>query len=414
MNKIINLRVTFRKSSIHILEKFTFKNINEAYRHFKKHLKLDELIILQTCNRIELFISAKNYDISEIKKSWFKLTKLTRLELEKRFELDENDDAYYHLLRITSGIDSMVIGEEQILHQIKESILVAKKMGCVNSFLNLLFDKALKMGLEIRKTTNINKNGGTSIGTVATKIVESNVNELNSKKILLIGTGMASTIIAKSLKIRKYNFFVTSRNFDHAKSFARKIGGTPLQFQKEIFRIYDYDVIFVVVSTATNVIKYNYVTKTKNKSHTTVILDLSNPRAVDEKIALLRNIKLIDLDQVSNMIQINTKIGMKKTMEIKKMIEKKAIKLKLYMNRLEAEPTINEIFRKTNKLRITELQKALKMLGEKDNSRIRIIDELTKSIVECALSRPMNNLRNVSENGNFEIINNIKKIFDYN
>ena len=110
-------------------------------------------------------------------------------------------------------------------------------MKCIGTFLNSLFDKSIKMGIEIRKHTGINKNGGTSIGTVATKIAESNANNLSSKKILLIGTGMASTIIAKSLKNRKYDFFVISRNFNHAKLFTKNIGGKPLQFNEKNFSL---------------------------------------------------------------------------------------------------------------------------------------------------------------------------------
>ena len=108
------------------------------------------------------------------------------------------------------------------------------------------------------------------------------------------------------------------------------------------------------------------------------------------------------------------KSGMQKTIKIKKLINKEMIILRSYMNRLEAEPTISEIFRSTNKLRIKELNKALKMLDEKDDTRIKIINELTKSIIECVLSKPMNNLRQTSEIGNFEVINIIKKMFDYN
>ncbi len=415
MNEIINLRVTFRSSPIQILEKFTFKDINKAYRYFKKYSNLDEFIILQTCNRIEIFGVGKNCNINKIKKLWFKFIKLNEIELQRKLETSESDYAYQHLLKITSGIDSMVIGEEQILHQIKESVATAKRMKCIGSFLNSLFDKSIKIGIEIRKNTGINKNGGTSIGTVATKIVESNMNNLNSKKILLVGTGMASTIIAKSLTNRKYDFFVISRNFNRAKLFTKNIGGNPLEFSEKNFRFDEYDVIFVVISAASHIIKYkNLINTIKKRPNGIMILDLSNPRAVDEKISTLQNIKLINLDQISNMVYKNMKTGMQKTTKIKKIINKELIALKSYMNRLEAEPTINEIFRNTNELRINELHKALKMLGEKDDARIKIIDELTKSIIECVLSKPMNNLRQTSEGGDFEIINVIKKIFDYN
>ena len=114
-----------------------------------------------------------------------------------------------------------------------------------------------------------------------------------------------------------------------------------------------------MVSTATHIIKYKNLIENNNHNEI-IILDLSNPRAVDEKISVLQNIKLINLDQISNMVYKNMKSGMQKTIKIKKLINKEMIILRSYMNRLEAEPTISEIFRSTNKLRIKELNKALK------------------------------------------------------
>ncbi|MFB5627203.1 MAG: glutamyl-tRNA reductase, partial [Nitrosarchaeum sp.] len=123
---IINARVTFRNSPIHILERFTIRDLESAYTQFKEHSGLDECVIIQTCNRIELFGKAKNYNIDKIKKTWASLTGLEEEAFEENIEFVENIDAIHHLLKLTSGLDSMVIGEEQILGQIKNSITSAR------------------------------------------------------------------------------------------------------------------------------------------------------------------------------------------------------------------------------------------------------------------------------------------------
>ena len=222
--KLINARVTFRKSPICMLEKFTFKDINHAYIYFKKYSKLTEFMILQTCNRVEIFAVVNNYKINNIRKTWSNLIGITERSFTKRLEINkDNNDAYNHILKLTSGLDSMVIGEEQILHQIKEAIIIAKKMECYGNYLNNLFEKALKIGIKIRKNTGINQNNRISIGLVATRMIEKSVPDLSHKKILLIGTGMASTTIAKSLRNKGYEFQVASRSITRAKWFSNNI-----------------------------------------------------------------------------------------------------------------------------------------------------------------------------------------------
>ena len=117
--KIINARVTFRNSPIHVLEQFTIKDTEKAYEEFKKYSGLDECVIIQTCNRIELFGKSKLDSFREIKKIWAQITGLEKDAFEENIEFVENKEAFHHLLKLTSGLDSMVVGEEQILGQIK-------------------------------------------------------------------------------------------------------------------------------------------------------------------------------------------------------------------------------------------------------------------------------------------------------
>ena len=123
---IINARVTFRNCPIHVLERFTFRNIDNAYSQFKEHSELDECVIVQTCNRIELFGAGKKCNIEKIKKTWASLVGLEEKSFNEHLELSENVQAYHHLLKLTSGLDSMVVGEEQIIGQIKDSITKAR------------------------------------------------------------------------------------------------------------------------------------------------------------------------------------------------------------------------------------------------------------------------------------------------
>ena len=411
---IINARVTFRNSPIHVLEKFTFKDLKNAYLHFKKHSGLTECVILQTCNRVELFGTGRDFDLEKIKKTWASLAGLEDSSFKENLELCENEEVYRHLLKLTSGLDSMVIGEEQILGQIKKSITAARDAKFSGERLNTLFDKAIRIGTRVRNSTGISK-GGISVGSMAVKLAEENVDELKTKRILLIGTGESATLVAKSLKKRAYEFFISSRTMERSKAFSETLGGKPIRFEDVLSSFDKYDVLFVATSAPYFLVTFDRIKQAMDaKQLGMMILDLSNPRTVDEKVATLQGIKLMNLDQIAEMVDKNMRSRIGKVSTVENIINEELLVVEASMNRLEAEPIVKNVFKNIDSLRVKELQKALQMLGETDEKRIKIIEELTKAVVESIVSAPMNNLRKASEQGNPDLLNAASKLFDYN
>ena len=411
---IINARVTFRKSPIHVLERFTFKDMDDAYSRFKEHAGLTEFVILQTCNRVELFGAAKNFDIEKIKKTWASLSGLEENAFKENLELSENTEVFDHLLKLTSGLDSMVVGEEQILGQIKKSITSARERKISGQHLNTLFDKAIRVGTRVRSSTGINQ-GGVSIGSMAVKLAEENVDDLKSKHILLIGTGESATLVAKSLKKREYQFLVSSRTLERSKAFSETLGGTPIRFEDVITGFEKYDVIFVATAAPYFLVTFDRIIKAMKQSPKgKMILDLSNPRTVDEKVATIAGIKLMNIDQIAEMVDKNMRTRIGKITTAENIISEELPIVEAKMNSLDAEPIVKEVFKNIDSLRMIELQKALQMLGETDEKRVKIIEELSKAIVESIVSAPMNNLRKASEKGNPDLLEAASKLFDYN
>jgi glutamyl-tRNA reductase len=410
---IINARVTFRNAPIHILEKFTIRDIENAYEQFKKHSGLDECVIIQTCNRIELFGKSKTYDQEKIKKTWASLTGLEEEICNENLEFVENQEALHHLLKLTSGLDSMVIGEEQILGQIKNSITSARQVKASGQHLNTLFDKAIRIGTKIRNSSGIGR-GGISVGSMAVKLAEENIDELKTKKILLIGTGEVSTLVAKSLQRRGYAFDVTSRTIGRSHTFCETMGGKPVKFE-EVFSGFDnYDVLFVATTAPYFLVTYERIMEAmKEKKNGMMVLDLSNPRTVDEKVATIGGVKLMNLDQIAEMVEKNMNARLNKVKSIENIINEEVSVLEASMKRLDAEPLVKDVFKSIEYLREKELRKALQMLDEKDKRKIKIIEELTKAVVESIVSTPMNNIRKASEQGKPDVLELASKLFDY-
>ena len=410
---IINARVTFRNSPIHILEQFTIKDMDDAYDKFKKDSGLDECVIIQTCNRIELFGKSKSNNLEKIKKTWANITGLEEEAFKENVEFVENQEALHHLLKLTSGLDSMVLGEEQILGQIKNSITSARETKASGQHLNTLFDKAIRIGTRIRNSSGIGK-GGISVGSMAVKLAEENIDELKTKKTLLIGTGEVSTLVAKSLQRRGYAFDVTSRTLGRSQTFCETMGGNPVKFEEVLSGFENYDVLFVATTAPYFLVTFDRITEAmKEKKKGLMILDLSNPRTVDEKVATIGGVKLMNLDQIAEMVEKNMTARQNKVKTVENIINEEVSVLEASMKRLDAEPLVKDVFKNIDSLREKELQKALSMLDEKDENKIKIIDELTKAVVESIVSTPMNNIRKASEQGNPDIVELASKLFDY-
>ncbi len=413
MSDIINARVTFRRSPVHVLEKFTFKDLESAYESFRKHSGLREFVILQTCNRVEIFGSTDELNLEKIKKTWASLSGLEQSAFKENFETSEDVDVFEHLLKLTAGLDSMVVGEEQILGQIKDAITTARQLKASGEHINTLFDKAIKIGTRVRNATGINK-GTISVGSMAVKLAEENIDELKSKKILLIGTGEAATLVAKSLIKRDYGFFVTSRTMERSKAFAETVGGNPINFEDILTSFSNYDVLFVATIAPYFLVTFDRIKEAlEKKKKGMMILDLSNPRTVDEKVATIHGIKMMNLDQIAEMVDKNIRYRSSQRSNAEKIISEEMQVLQAHMKRLEVEPVVKEIFKDIDVRRSKELQKALQMLGEKDAEKIKIIDELTKAVVEGIISEPMNNLRRASEQSDDELLKAAAKLFDY-
>ena len=411
---IINARVTFRNSPIHVLEKFTIRDVEGAYLQFKEHSGLDECVIIQTCNRIELFGKSRNFDQDKIKKTWASLAGLDEEIFDENLEIDEDRKAFHHLLKLTSGLDSMVLGEEQILGQIKNSITTARNIKASGQHLNTLFDKAIRIGTRIRNSSGIGQ-GGISVGSMAVKLAEENIDELKFKKILLIGTGEVSTLVAKSLKRRGYNFVVTSRTVERSQAFCDTMGGKPVKFEDVLSGFENYDVLFVATTAPYFLVTFDRITKAVEKrKNGMMILDLSNPRTVDERVATIGGIRLMNLDQIAEMVEKNMKARLTKVKTVENIINEEVTVLEASMKRLDAEPLVKDVFKNIDSLRQKELEKALSMLDEKDEKRIKIIEELTKAVVESIVSTPMNNIRKASEQGKPDLLEVASELFDYN
>jgi glutamyl-tRNA reductase len=413
-----NARITYKKAPIHLLERFTFKNVNEAYARFRELAPDSECVILQTCNRVEIFLSSCDApDEQKILDIWSAATGLYKDDFSNNVELSFGQEAILHLLRLTSGLDSLVIGEDQILGQVRRSFEFSRSNGHSGSNLSIIFTKALKVGSKVRTTTRLNK-GNVSIGSVAVNIAESYFDDLKSRGILIIGSGEGASLVAKSLRQREVKFMITSRTLERAKSFADTAGGDPIAFENALSGLTRYDVVFVSTTAPYFLITYERINKamsTRDKGM--LVFDLSNPRTVEDQISTIKGIKLINMDQIAEIAENNLKLRKNEVASAEQIIDKEAKSFVDILKGKRVEHLIDSVFRSVEVLREAELDKAMSILsaklGAEDKKTIR---ELSRSIVSTVLSTPMNNLRKEARIGRVseqELIRIVESLFNY-
>jgi len=336
----MNARVTFKNVPLHTLSKYAFKDAIAACEEFKKIPGVDECIIIQTSSRVEIFLvsnvetsdspdarraEGRTLVLNQVKDTWIPLSSLDQNDIDhfdQTLEVYKGDDVYLHLLRLASGLDSPVVGKQKAFDGIVLSLAKAKSAGVSGKILNKLFESVIRLATRMRDTTGIAKDV-VSLGDVAVKLVDEKAGLDAKKKVLLIGTGELAAMVAKALSKKDINFDVTSREIERATGFTTLLSGTPVDFNDVLVGFDKYDIIFVATTSDYFLITYGAIHLVmEDKKKGTLILDLSDPRTVEEGITALPGIKLLFRDQIYEIYEESVKARASIVPAVEKIVEK--------------------------------------------------------------------------------------------
>ena len=315
---------------------------------------MEECIIVQTASRVEIFTvsnveiedspdarreEGKALVLNQIKDTWISLSALEQIDIDhfdQTLEVYKGDDVYLNLLRLASGLDSLVVGWQSVFDDIVKALADAKNAEVSGNILNKLFENVIRLAARMRDTTGIAKDV-VSLGDVAVKLVDDKAGLDSKKKVLVIGTGEPAAMLAKTLSKKEIPFNVTSRSLERATGFSTILGGTPVDFDDVLAGFDKYDIIFVATTCDYFLITYDRIRLImEEKKKGTLILDLSEPRTVDEGITALPGIKLLFRDQIAELYEESVKSRVGIVPAVEKIIEKELPVLSARMKRLDA------------------------------------------------------------------------------
>lgn len=394
---ILNIRVDHKTADISKMERSSQK-LEGVFNDITKKYPVQEYLKINTCNRAEIYLvlaerPSESFDCAD-------------------FVVEYNDQAMEHLLRLSSGLESMILGEDQILGQIRDAQKKSIDAGSCGPILQTIFTKAVHVGQVVRKKTKINE-GSLSIGSAAVELAESVHGDLKCKKVLVIGAGKMGTLVAKALVEKKLKaIVVANRTHDRAVELARELGGSAIHFDKLDEAIEDADVVISATGAPHPILTYDKIKSVVPSENTQkmVMVDIANPRDIEEKVSKL-GIRLFNIDDLRGIAKRSRMMREAEASDAEKIVEEEMILLKRSLKHIEVEPIISNIRLTAENIRMNETQKAFKMLGDM-NGNEKIIDDLTKVVVERIFYDVIKNLKEAAENDDKNIIDAAETIFN--
>lgn len=299
------LGLNHRTTPLELRERVAFAESTqqEAAQQIKALPGFEESVVLSTCNRVEIYTETNHANpeeglqhLHDYLVNHFELTTAQR-EALVCYKLSQGDAAR-HLFRVSSGVDSMVLGETEIFGQVKAAYDRSLKAGATGRALNKLFQRAFSVGKQVRNQTNIQR-GSTSVGSVAVDLAEKIFGRLQDCRVMLIGAGEMSRTCAQSLLSRgAKSIFISNRSHERAVELAREMNGTALRFDEWEGALHDADIIISSTSAPHFVVKPELIDPVMRKrhGHPLFIIDIAVPRDVDPRVNEIEEVYLYDVD----------------------------------------------------------------------------------------------------------------------
>ncbi|WP_457600987.1 glutamyl-tRNA reductase [Hydrogenivirga sp.] len=352
MGDIYALGVNFKTAPVEVREKLAC-NPEETRRllpYLKTNSGVEELCILSTCNRVEIYAYSSMDENVELLLSLF-LKEKGLGEAKKHVFLRRREEAVFHVFKVASSLDSMVVGEPQIVAQFKESFRIARELGTSGKILNRLFEKALRASKRVRVETGISRNA-VSVSYAAVELAKKIFGDLKKARVLLVGAGEMGELAANYLKRLGCQIFITNRTYERALKLSQELGGNAMRFDELEDFLPDMDIVIVSTGAKTYILTEELVKKAmKRRNYEPMFLiDISVPRNIEPSVGDIDEVFLYDIDDLKEVVESNLKDRLREAKRGEIILWDEVKKFMNWLDSLKVEPLILKLKEKTREM----------------------------------------------------------------
>lgn len=392
---IIKVGINYQTAPVKFREKLVFaqQDLKEAMTQLNVKNSVLENVIISTCNRTEVYAVIDQWhtgrdDIINFLAVWFNVDEQ---EIGPYIQVAQNDAAIDHLFRVTTGLNSMVLGETQILGQVRDAFLTAQKLQVTGTLFNELFKQAITLAKRAHRSTLISEHA-VSVSYAAVELVKEMLGDLANKQVVIIGAGeMAELAIQNFHSSGVKEIIVVNRTFERAKELASRFGVQATKYDELHGKLTHVDIVLSSTSASTVILSKDELEPIQKQraGKPLFLIDIAVPRDLDPMLIELNNVFLYDVDDLQHIVDKNLAARKKAAEVIQLMIDEEIIKYKQWVTTLEAVPVISALSEKAKMIQQTTLKSIERKIPTLTDREKRVLEKHTTSIVNQLLKQPI-------------------------
>jgi glutamyl-tRNA reductase len=399
---LIVVGLNYRTAPVEVRERFALseEEMHLALQGLKQTTGILEGVIVATCNRTEIYavvdrLHLCGHYIRAFLEQWFKIP---RKEFNSHLYVYENDRAVEHLFRVTSGLDSMIIGETQILGQVRDAFLLAQEERATGTLFNRLFKQAITVAKRAHSETSIGESA-VSVSYAAVELGKRIFGRFDDKTVMIVGAGKMSELTAQHLHANgAKEVLVVNRTLEKAEELAEKFQGSALAFDEALSRLKDADIVISSTGAEKFVITRKHIetAMAARKKKPLFLIDIAVPRDIEPASGDIPNVFLYDIDDLEGIVETNLAKRRKEAAIIEGMIADEQEAYRQWYATLGVSPLIRALQEKAAAIQENTLESLLRKLPELDERQVKVIRKLTKSIVNQVIHDPILRIKELS------------------
>jgi glutamyl-tRNA reductase len=396
---------------------FPENKMEEALSRVHAIPSVRENMIVSTCNRVEVYAAARQTEnaILDIKHFLSQYHGLPLKEFEKNLYSHIGEEAVKHIFRVASSLDSMVVGEPQILGQMKSAYQMATESKVSGLVIHRLLHRAFHVAKRVRTETKIG-NSAVSVSSVAVELAQKIFGTLEKKTVLLIGAGEMCELAARHLVTGGVGkVLVTNRTYERAVALAQEFNGEALPFDEIIQGLKKVDIVISATDSRQPLIGHDQVAKVikERKQKPIFFIDIADPRDIEPRVGDIENVYLYNIDDLKKVADENIQDREKEAQKAETVVEEEVVKFTNWYRSLEVTPTITALRMRFEEIRKKELEKTFSLHPNLSEKEKRSLEALTQAIINKILHPPMTLLKQTNEEAMADLyLDALRTLFD--